>query len=509
MVVQRVLLSAALLAVMVPVLGAQARWAEPYRRGKEAVNEGRYAEGIALLEKAIAIDRRQARVKIVEGVDSTEYFPFYYLGVAYLRTGDLDKAEDAFNDAKSCRCLTNELQGLLNKYEGDVKAARSKPKPTPPPPPPPGPDPNFTRRLNEADAALGQRRFADALQLFETLRQMDANEFNRRNLAARRNEAARAHADELVRQGDQLQKAGQLTAARAKYQEANTIVPGSGQRGLDEILSRQNQYAKFRGGAEADIKANRFEAALEKLKLAEGADPEQYQRDGLAARAQDLGQRLQGTTGGQKVRDLLRRAGERAAAHDYRTAVGLYGQALNADPNNAEAKSWLEANAQYEKQREAGTSLYKGGQLNEALEALENARRQNPERFTFEKLDELVKEIGDKLGSLPEEQAGPVRSALVAYLKGDAAAARTQLEAIAARADTLDPRVRAHVFAWLGVAYADLAITARAEAERAELRARALERFGQLLSTEPGYQFRDSLISPQIREIFNAARLKR
>ena len=114
-----------------------------------------------------------------------------------------------------------------------------------------------------------------------------------------------------------------------------------------------------------------------------------------------------------------------------------------------------------------------------------------------------------QLGTLPEEQVAPVRAALVAYLRGDAASARTQLEEIAVRADTLDPRVRAHVLAWLGVAYADLAITARAEAERAELRARALERFGQLLATEPGYEFRDRLISPQILELLNQARTKK
>ena len=117
MVFRRALLSAAFLAVMAPLLGAQARWAEPYRQGRDAVNSGRYPEGIPLLEKAISIDRRQARVKIIEGSFSTEYFPFYYLGVAYLRTGNLDKAEEAFNNAKSCRCLTNELQDAYRRLK--------------------------------------------------------------------------------------------------------------------------------------------------------------------------------------------------------------------------------------------------------------------------------------------------------------------------------------------------------------------------------------------------------
>ena len=504
---------AALCLGFVVTSATQSRRLEPaYRSGRDAVRDGNYAAGIPLLLEAIKIAPRQERNKVFDGAFQGEYFPYYYLGVAYLRTRQYDRAEQAFNDAKTCRCLTDELRDLMAVYENDVRVEREKEEKAKSgrgtTPTPSGPDPNFVRQLGEAETAMGSRRFADAIRIFEALRRLDGAEYGKRNLGARRDEAARALADDLVRQGNQLLQASQLTAARAKFQEANGVVPGSGQRGLDEIVGRQQQYAKLKTGADADLKANRPQAAMEKLKLAEGADPEQYERDGLAARVQELTQQLQGGSS-QKVRDFLRRAQERVAARDYAAAIGFFGQALNADPNNAEAKSWLSANAEFQRHRDTGTSQYKAGQLSEALESLENARRQDAVRFAHEKLDAIVGEINRRLGGLPEEQAAPVRQALIAYLRGDADRARTELEAIAARDTALDPRVRSHVFAWLSVAYADLAITARAEADRAELRAKAIERFNQLLSAEPGYQLRDSLISPQILQLLKQGQIKR
>jgi tetratricopeptide (TPR) repeat protein len=490
-------------------MAGQARWAEPYRQGRDAVKAGQYKEGIPLLERAVAIDRRQAAVKRIEGAFTTEYFPYYYLGVAYLRIGNLDKAEEAFRNAKSCECLTSELNGLLNKFEGDLRAARAKPTPGPDPVKPRGPDPNFLRQATEAEGALSGGRPADALRLFDTLRSLDPAEYARRGFAARRDEAARALAAELVRQGDELLRSGQLSAAQAKYEEAESVRPGSAQRGLDELGGRRAQYAKLKGGADADIKANRTDAALEKLKQAEAADPEQYQRDGLAARAQDLSRQAQGSSTAQKVRELIRRAQERVASRDYRAAVGFYGQALNADPGNAEATSWLQSNAQFEQMRDSGRTLYQEGQFSQALEALENARRQNEQRFTEEQLDQLIEAITRKLGDLPEDQVAPVREALIAYLQGDAARARSLLEAIAGGSAALDVRVRAHVFAWLGVTYADLSLTVRDEAERADLRARAMDQFRQLVAAQPDYQLRDSLISPRVRELLEEVRSKR
>jgi hypothetical protein len=102
-----------------------------------------------------------------------------------------------------------------------------------------------------------------------------------------------------------------------------------------------------------------------------------------------------------------------------------------------------------------------------------------------------------------------VREALIAYLQGDAARARSLLEAIAGGSAALDVRVRAHVFAWLGVTYADLSLTVRDEAERADLRARAMDQFRQLVAAQPDYQLRDSLISPRVRELLEEVRSKR
>jgi hypothetical protein len=83
------------------------------------------------------------------------------------------------------------------------------------------------------------------------------------------------------------------------------------------------------------------------------------------------------------------------------------------------------------------------------------------------------------------------------------------LEPIAANGGTLDPRVRAHALAFLGVAYADLSLASRDDAERASLRSKAVEQFRALLAIQPEYQLRESLISPKVREMLDEARVRK
>src|SRR5262249_46037361 len=76
-------------------------WYNPYIRGVKAVESARYAEAVALLERAVAEDPRAARNKYIEGVFRTDYVPYFYLALAYTRLGNVDKATSNVVKAES------------------------------------------------------------------------------------------------------------------------------------------------------------------------------------------------------------------------------------------------------------------------------------------------------------------------------------------------------------------------------------------------------------------------
>src|SRR6266851_2474022 len=84
------------------------RWADPYRNGVKAFESGKYAEAVPLLERAVAADPRAAPQKFVEGVFRLDYFPYYYLALAYAELQQWDKA--AQNLEKARPTLTRQQQ---------------------------------------------------------------------------------------------------------------------------------------------------------------------------------------------------------------------------------------------------------------------------------------------------------------------------------------------------------------------------------------------------------------
>ena len=478
-------------------------WWDLYRQGRDAVNTGRNIEGIRLLEQVIKIDPNQQRERFVGAKERTEYFPHYYLGLAYLREKQFDKAEQAFRNARVCKCMTPQFVKLQDNWEAQLAKDRAGAATTA------NVDPALAARLNDFEAALAAGRFNDALALLDAIQSSHAAEYSRRGLDKRRAEAERGLAGQLVKEGQQLLAAGELTAAARRFQDADKRVPGSGQAGLTETRQRQSTtYTRHRQSAEAEFAAGRVESALEQLKQAEAAYPEQYAADGLAARADEWRKSQQKNVSAEKIRNLLDRARAAAAANRYAEAANLYKNVMSLE-ENAEAKAWLDGQTRFIALRERARAQFKNGQFDLARQALDEARRQDEARFTYEKLDELLASIDEKLGALPEEHAAPLRAAVVAILRGDAGRARDILEPIAANGESLDPRVRVHALAFLGVAYADLSLATRDEGERATLRGKALEQFRALLAIQPEYQLRESLISPKVREIFEEAKIKR
>jgi tetratricopeptide (TPR) repeat protein len=497
--------------------GQNRRWADPYRQGRDLVKDGKYDAGIPLLLEAIKVAPRQERNKHDEGTFYEDYFPYYYLGMAYLRLRRLPDAERAFAQAKECRCLSGDLSKLLIIYENDLQRLLQEERDRNNAATGGGarggggtaPNPAFLKQLQDADAAAAAGRYQDALRGYDALRSMDPAEYAKRNLGARRADLAGTYAQQFVRLGDQATAGGQLNDAQARYQDAETLSPGAGRPGLNEIQRRRSEYARLKGAAETDAKEGRMDAARDKARQAQSFDPEQFRTDNLLSALEGLRPPPPPAGNAEKARDLIKSAQAQVAARNYAAARKLYQQAAGLDPQNADAAAWIETSTQFESLRDRGQELQRQGKLSEAMQTLEDARRRDEQRFVVEGLDGLLKRIADRLGDLPEAQLAPIRTALVAYLQGDVASAASMLEPLAAGTTPLDPRARAHVHAWLGAAYADLSLAARADEERTDLRQKALAQFQQLVALQPEYRLSEMLISPPIRALLDQARSKR
>lgn len=100
----------------------QPAWYESYKEAVREIESTTYHDNqgkdwdsvIDMLEKAIRADSRPSRRKKVQGVFGESYFPHYYLGLAYLRSGCLDKAKESLQESKY---LYKDLEARRKQYE--------------------------------------------------------------------------------------------------------------------------------------------------------------------------------------------------------------------------------------------------------------------------------------------------------------------------------------------------------------------------------------------------------
>ena len=292
--------AACLFAVVVTALAtvsleAQSnKWADPYQKGLKAFNAKNFRAAIALFEQAVAADPRSSANKHVEGVFYTDYFPYYYLGVAHLELRQYQKAKENFDKSRSG--LTRPLVIKLDEYErrltSELQVARgagplrSDVQPS---------NTAFEQTVRTADAALAARRYSDAVAAFDAARAADAAEYARRNVQLRRDEAARGMAgQQLASEGQQLLDRSQLKAARTKFQQADQTLPGQSlvTDGLTEIRRREQLYQQLTTGAEQDVRSNNLRTALDKYSQARAADPGQFAADDIETRIRSVNDRL-------------------------------------------------------------------------------------------------------------------------------------------------------------------------------------------------------------------------
>jgi tetratricopeptide (TPR) repeat protein len=491
--------------LLVPILGAAVlaqanRWYEPYRQGVRAFEQQQWEEAVRLLERAAAVDGRQAANKYVEGTFRTNYFPHYYLGVAYLRLGRFEQAQAALGRAGEG--LSRELAGGLEDLRQQVREALAKAQPG-------GSAGNreFAAALRDADAARTAGRHADALRLYEAARGADPTEYGRQNAETRRTQSARARAADLVSEG-QAALATSLRTARARFTEADRLAPGvaGAAAGLAEADRREVEYTEAKAALEREVAAGNLDGARQRLEIARRAHPEQFAADALDARLGGADARVAAT-----VARLFEEARQFADGGRYADADSRYEEVIQRDPSHRAATDALRISRQYGSEVRAARALAAKQDDAGARARFEAARALDGRRFAREGLERELASVGGAPGGVPlapaalpaTRPADILRQALQAMMRGDVDGSITLLQPAVGGASSPDT---APLHAYLGVAYATRGLAAAAEADRARFRDLAREQFRLALAARSDYTLSPRLVSPRIIDLFNAVR---
>jgi len=430
---------------------SQVRWLKPYEDGVKAFRAGDWQKTINLIGTAVRFDGRQSARKRTDGVYEEEYFPYYYLGIAYAKLGNVEQATRNLAEALNQGGLRPAMIDEVKRYQAELAPPPPRGSgggqrgrgdippgglpigsggngvpggvgrvefPQPPPPGgggnPPPLNPQFVQLENQARGELDQRRFSDALEHFDALRARFPVEFGARSLGIARASAAQGLARESAAAGRQLLADGSLSEAQKKFEAAETLVSGTGVDGMTEIQRRRADYTARRSSALRNQSQKRLKQAVQDYQAAVAADPQAAKADGLDARIRALEAEM------------------------------------NAPPSSLE-----------------------------------------PPKVP------VLAAGADKL-----------HDAIVEYLQGNLPQMITLLELSAGDSKGVDRGILVDLHAFLGVAYAEQSIAARKEGDQQDLRKKALDQFRLALDLDPNYQLSQRLVSPKIQDLMKAAREK-
>jgi hypothetical protein len=602
-----------LLAVSIAssALAQGAKWAKPYDSAMDAIKKGQYREAIPFLEQAIAADPTPQANKRVEGTFSEDYFPQYYLFVAYLKTNQTDKARTYFNQRgplpQKLNAEATTLMAELNKAEGTKLALA-----------------DFDPLVSKADAAYNAKQWAAAVTSYEAAKAKLPDEFQKRNLQAkldtangnvaaekaaqtnladfetivgranaalsnkqydvamreldaakaklpaeytkrglearateartaienkRKADAAQATAQTAVATGQRLLTEGKVNEAKAQFQNALAQVPGlkEANDGLGAVTRRETDYTAAKTKADQLFKASNLQQARELYGQAQKAHPQYFDRDKLGDTTLAIDKKL----GAEVAINAARKA---FGAKQWVEAANQAANVLKADPNNQEMQK-LRTQADARVALDAGRSLAASKNYTEAAVKLRDAKTKDPsladaaneltrvekmiadnkkaeedrvaaakkveeERIAAAKKVEEDRLAAEKLAALGKaererlarEQAEKVAAAakasdtagdtgLRALFAGDLPSAVKSLnEAVANAGGGKYKATTLH--AYLGVAYATIALQAPDKKAESENRAKALDEFRKTGS----YSFPPNLVSPRVRELFDEAK---
>jgi tetratricopeptide (TPR) repeat protein len=352
---RRTALAALLLVAAARPAFAVREWWEFYQQAtQEQIPAGRCAEAIPNLKEAVRLKPASGTNEQTYGLQFIDYFPYYYLGLCYLRQGDVDDAikmaaiEEQRGAIKRSRRypdllkLKSDAQNALN--ERVARQVREE----------------VDRSLREAADLAQKKRYDDALEHLakakvgaaglDSATQQRVADLTDKVQAEKRQALQAAEAqkrlDEALAEGRRLLDDGKAPEAAIRFGEALAVDPRNaaaleGRREAQErILASQSREARERAfeRGKSLFDEGRYEAALKDLAEA-AADTSNVAARDLLEQAQKL---IEGVRRAKeqhaRIEALLAEAEALLAQGKYPAAAVKLGEVLDLDPENVKAR---------------------------------------------------------------------------------------------------------------------------------------------------------------------------
>jgi hypothetical protein len=140
------------LLLVIGAAPARADYKEAYRRGMQAIDQGKWAEAAQRMNEALAEQSREGEQVKLYGLRFETYLPHYYLGLALFNAGNCEAALGAWNTSESQGAVkgSNQYKTLLkNRQACQAKVVKASPSAKPAP----GPDPAAVSQAVQAAEA--------------------------------------------------------------------------------------------------------------------------------------------------------------------------------------------------------------------------------------------------------------------------------------------------------------------------------------------------------------------
>lgn len=347
-----------LLLLLASPAWAVKEWYDHYQAATlNLIPAGKYAEAITSLQEAIRLKPNPAVNEQTYGLQFIDYLPYYYLGLCYLRTGDLNSATRYFNieEARGEIKRTSAYREML-KLQAEVESqsrqrvaekARAE----------------VEKALREAAELERARRFEDALARIASAqaaaanldpatqqRVLDAKERLRAAQQAQAEASQRAQRiEQALSDARRLLDDGRHTEAIVRFDEVLGLDPrnagaNEGKREAQEQIlasqSRQRLAERFAEGRRL-FEAGQYPAALEPLTEA-AADPGNLAARALLEQARALveGLRRQREVAA-RIETLMAEAEKLLVEREFAEAWVKLENVLALDPGNVRAREKL------------------------------------------------------------------------------------------------------------------------------------------------------------------------
>ena len=462
-----------------PVKSAQ----DSYKAGVKAVQSRNWDAAISALRGAIQVDPASRSYR--DGTIGDEYWPQFYLFVAYVGKKDFANASSA-NAQKGNPPASIQRDGgaavaeFQRWQEGSRLVQQNKQQ--------------FDRLLADGNNALNAKRYEDAITAFD-------------------NASKVAGIDDVAKK----QATDRLAQARTS-RDNESKVASDNQRKLNDFnaaLGRGN--AAFAGRQWAD--------AVTAYNSARGTFPEEFQRQNGQSR---LDEATRNVTAERQARTdfdgMVARGNTAYAAKNWTAAIKEFTDARNKLPdafNQQNLQSRLSEATRQKSDRDDFDNAVKKAEAAAArkdyVEAAANyraARDRIPAEFAIQKLQARLDAADTEARKLAEQQkkaeipsvvvpdAAAEQNAhdgLLALLAGDAAKASPLLEQAFSASAKASAQRRALLSGYLAVAYATQSIQKNDKA----LENKARDQFRQAQQIQRGYKLEDKLVSPQVRKLLS------